>query len=59
MAESKTRTLQKAACRLEFLLADYTVQLPEGYRKQVQQAHREVKQVRSRLQHEHLIRRTP
>ncbi len=55
---NKSRTLQKAAFRIECLLADYTTGLPERYRRQLQQAHREVKQVRNRLQHEGLIERT-
>ncbi len=57
MKGSKTRTLQQAAFRIECLLHADHPELPKGYREQLQQAHREVKQVRDRLAHERLIER--
>lgn len=51
----KAQTLQQAATRLERLLAGRG--LSTWDHKQVEQAHREIKQVRSRLQHEALITR--
>ena len=54
----KVQTLQRAAVRLEYLMADYSNRLGEKERKQLQRTHREIKMVKSRLEHEILIVRT-